>query len=1326
MLCALAGVLALGVSAASAVTVRKHIFETAPFSIPSSFTHPTGVAVDQETGNVYVTDAGADVVDVFGAEGGSPAGGAPAQITGLELNSGEPQEVAVDNSCYLHKPEQLTETTTPTCKTFDPSNGDVYVAEEPAHAIARLKLNPITQEYEKETLVYHEEEFEPNGVAVDTEGNVYVANYYKEEISEFNSSGVEVGKIEQKTVANPAYVAVGAPGVVYVGNYYGGVAKLEVNTSTDAIVKEEALGTVGEGKAVALDSHGNVYVDDESLISEYEPSGSLLEEFGAGFFNESLFTESQGVAVSDKTGDTYVSNPSAGDLDVFGPPVLLVAPSVTIEPVTPIAQNSATFNGKVNPNGLDTTYHFEDSSDGVHWTSLGQANAGEGESEVPVTQTVSGLTGNTIYHVRLVAHSSAGISISGEETSSTLAGSPEISGTGATGIGATEATLHATIHPEGQATATYSFEYGPTTSYGTTVPYGEGIVGATPTQVSEQIAGLAPGTTYHFRVIASNGVGTPTTTPDQTFTTYSKAEVTSGCPNEQLRKESDVNPTTGEPFSMGLPECRAYEMVSPLLKNGAPILASSVAVVGSEGSSALIKSTGLWPGPEQPPNNDLCESSSVEDLQYRVTRGASGWGFKPEIPSASQLREVSSFILPNSADMSPNGIWLGDGFAPAEQYLGSSKACASALAAGEANLYLLEPDGAVAEIGPSVPVSDRGPVKPGAIGGGNVGHQDYAASTDLSRVLFGLDSYFRWPFDQTKIETQSQQLYDGTYNFPSLYEYIGTGHAGEGADVPTLVGVDNTGTLISQCGTVAAGYLGEEYVGGEYAGTAAGANSGAVREAYFDEPETRVISAGGSTVLFTALPAGYACNLSSSNGPGTGPAVDQLFARVGEPGTETKVGSAVTVNVAGSTECATAAFDSCNVTEAPAYQGASTDGSKVFFTSEQPLVEHDTDSTNNLYECRLPGDSGKPLTPVTPVNPCPELVRVSVAGSGAGAEVQSVVSVSADGSHVYFIAKGVLSGANAEHNSPTAGQDNLYVWDEGRTAFIATLPSAAFTRGEVQATPDGEQLVFTSSADLTVDDTSTVAQVFLYEAQHEALVRVSRGQHGFNDDGNTTTNPASVLNGADEEGGRVISEDGSEVVFESNQALTEQVHGGLHNVYLWRGGNVYLISDGTPAGDRARNEREDYAGLVGIDASGENVFFTTEAQLVGQDTDELSDLYDARIDGGFSAPKVNECAGESCQGAFSAPAAPLSSGSLSSSGAGNLAPALKSTSTPEPKPLTRAQKLAKALKTCKQDKSKKKRAKCEAAARKRYGAKAKSKAKAKRKTGKSSGKGGKR
>jgi hypothetical protein len=491
------------------------------------------------------------------------------------------------------------------------------------------------------------------------------------------------------------------------------------------------------------------------------------------------------------------------------------------------------------------------------------------------------------------------------------------------------------------------------------------------------------------------------------------------------------------------------------------------------------------------------------------------------------------------------------------------------------------------------------------------------------------------------------------------------------------------------------------------------------------DEEAEGISAGGSTVFFTALAAGAECDASSSTGEGEGPSTNQVFARVGEPGPGTEVGSAVTVNVAGTSECATATFDSCNVTKAVTYQGASTDGSKVFFTSEQPgLVADDTDSTNNLFECLLPGDSGKPLSPVPPVNPCPELVRVSVPVSG-GAEVQSVAAVSQDGSHVYFVAKGVLSGENAEHNSPTLGQDNLYVWEAGgHTAFIATLSSAAFGNAEGeggQATPNGDAFVFTSAADLTPDDTSTVSQVFLYEAQHEALIRVSKGQDGFNDDGNTTTDPAGIATG---HGRRTISEDGSTVVFESSDALTAEVHGEPeNNVYLWRGGNVSLISDGTPAGESIRTAiGAHFAGLVGIDASGENVFFTTEAHLVGQDIDELSNLYDARVDGGFPAPKNDECIGEACQGVFGAPSGSLSPGSLSSSAQGNLTPTPKSAPKPTPKVLTRSQKLAKALQACRRDRSKKKRTQCKSIAQKHFGAKHKAR---QRKAGKRTGKGGK-
>ena len=55
--------------------------------------------------------------------------------------------------------------------------------------------------------------------------------------------------------------------------------------------------------------------------------------------------------------------------------------------------------------------------------------------------------------------------------------------------------------------------------------------------------------------------------------------------------------------------------------------------------------------------------------------------------------------------------------------------------------------------------------------------------------------------------------------------------------------------------------------------------------------------------------------------------------------------------------------------------------------------------------------------------------------------------------------------------------------------------------------------------------------------------------------------------------------------------------------------------------------------LIGTDASGRDVFFTTADQLVGQDTDTDIDIYDARVDGGFPAPALSpSCSGDACQG----------------------------------------------------------------------------------------------
>jgi hypothetical protein len=1289
-------------------------------TVAESF-YAQAIAVDG-SGDVYVADAAHELVDEFSPS----ATGEPVPLA--EFNGGKtaggsfsPEAIAVNPS----------------------SGGDVSVVDGAHHVVdefgppATGKSEPVPLA-ELSGSTTPQPGFEPRRVSVAANGDVYVDGVAPELAPElgslvdrFSSAGAYESQFEGgatpqgqfelisggELVAAPSgqvYVEAGFffnPEESYYVDRFSEPGPVPIVTTGPTSIVEATTATV-TGK---IEPATGIDVSCEFRYggsTEYEQSASCEP---AGPF--SSLNAVTAVLVGLKPEATYhyrlegatSSGTTPGADATFTTLVKVVSPpTVSIKPVTPIAQNSATFNGKINPNEAETKYHFEYSTEaaGTNWTSLAEQSAGKGSSEVSVTETATGLTGHTTYYVKLVAENSCeqgvtgcGANTSSKEVFTTLAGPPKISGTGATDITAGAATLHATIHTENNPT-TYRFEYGPTASYGATVPAGEGDLGASgpPTQVSQAIAGLAPDTTYHFRVLASNGVGAPTATPDQTFTTFSSAGAPGGCPNEGVREESTVNPETGSPFSMQLPECRAYELVSPPLKNGASFSSNAsqldtagsiVSRVGSEGSTVLVASTGIWPeGTEQPANNNLITSAAHEAVSYKLTRGESGWGFKPEVPSAADVREYEHFITPAGADMSPNGIWIGDGFGETEQfshiYFDNST---------DPNLYLLEPDGTLVEIGPSAPIGDRPATQAQAAAAESQHIDPGGASTDLSRMLFTTSA--RWPFDQTKIRVGSPT---GSHEIWSLYEYAGTGHTGVGSDVPTLVGVDNGGALISQCGTEP-GKVGES---GEGEG----------------------ISAGGSTVFFTALAAGAECDASSSTGEGEGPSTNQVFARVGEPGPGTEVGSAVTVNVAGTSECATASFDSCNVTKAVKYQGASTDGSKVFFTSEQPgLVADDTDSTNNLFECRLPGDSGKPLSPVTPVNPCPELVRVSVPLSG-GAEVQSVAAVSQDGSHVYFVAKGVLSGENAEHNSPTLGQDNLYVWEAGgHTAFIATLPHAALGAGlgeGVQATPDGDALVFTSAADLTPDDTSTVNQVFLYEAQHEALIRVSKGQDGFNDDGNTTTDPARI---ATENKRRTISEDGSTVVFESSDELTAEVHGGTNNVYLWRGGDVSLISDGTPAGESVRTAiGAHFAGLVGIDASGQNVFFTTEAHLVGQDIDELSNLYDARVDGGFPAPKNDECTGEACQGVFGAPSGSLSPGSLSSNAQGNLPSTPKSAPKPKPKVLTRSQKLAKALQACRRDRSKKKRTQCKAIAQKRFGAKHKAK---QRKAGKRTGKGGK-
>ena len=253
---------------------------------------------------------------------------------------------------------------------------------------------------------------------------------------------------------------------------------------------------------------------------------------------------------------------------------------------------------------------------------------------------------------------------------------------------------------------------------------------------------------------------------------------------------------------------------------------------------------------------------------------------------------------------------------------------------------------------------------------------------------------------------------NGPGNLPSLYEYVGTGHTGEGSDVPQLVGRDNTGAQITQCGTS---------LGGRNAHNA--------------------VSAAGSTVFFSASAGGCRSGATARPSSSSTPASALL-------------GTQATVNAAAKSQSECASSTSCGVTSAVSYQGAAMNGSKVFFTRAQAgLVSGDADATNALYECELPGDAGATPAPCGKVNACPTLKAISVTGTSAGASVQSVVSVSEEGSRVYYIATGVVTSAppNSQGQTAQAGKDNLYVYEpdpahpgQYRTlsGFIATLPTS--------------------------------------------------------------------------------------------------------------------------------------------------------------------------------------------------------------------------------------------------------------------------------------------
>jgi len=1250
----------------------------------------SGVAVDDETHDVYVADTGNNRVDEFEADGtflrawgwGVVNGKAELQVceatcrTGLSGSApGEleaPSFVAVDNDL------------------LSPSHGDLYVGD-PGHleTIAEGSPDNLVTKFRPEGEL--EESWgvkgqldgtsglglfgQPAGVAVDTFGNLWVyvkgtLNALGNHMYEFEAGGAFKQAFEAAYGGySPQGIAVDGSGDLYISDNATSVAKLSSSGS--------GLGGVFGGTVTGLAAEpatDALYVDQGGSIARAGTS----EEFGAPNLQGGAGLAVDSSEKSATSGTVYAANTVSDQVDAFA-----VALEVNPKPgsASEVEANTATLSGEVNPVGSPVSEcYFEYATSSVFATEHvydhtapcepDAAGLGEGTKLLPVEAKLPGLLGGTTYHFRLVGKKGV-TTVAGNDEVFTTATVPIVTGGEAKNLtlhpaappeepeATVSAELRASVNPEGLQVTRCVFEYGTTTAYGASARCAQKKsaigYGTEPVLVSAQLVGLAPDTKYYWRLSVDNinGEGYE---PGHTF----------------------VYGTEGS----ALPDGRAYEMVTPPFKDGAaldldPAGAAVGASVAEDGSRVFL------PSIQCPPGARSCTVSDTRNTAggvFEFSRTPAGW--------------VSTPLSPPATEFPSNQPWVAN--VNTDTVLYSMETPSSGR---EEQFFVRGPEAAFTAVGPA---AFPGSAESLRTSSENSGHE-FQTSSDFSHVVWraeyrNLGAF--WPFDQTTANG-------------SVYEYPRAGDS----EPPLLVGVsggEDSHELIGTCGTVL--------------GTVHSSARGAV-------------SADGRTVVFTANPEGRTpeCFGSGAVNEQIPVPVGELYARVDgeEPDAHTvAISQPDTLETAGKSppdeNCTGPCKKNIEAYVPPAvnpswrdadFVYASEDGSKVVFMDTQQLTNGASEGPGSAQtDCEEGGIDDCNLYLYDFAQPAGHnLIDISEGVGGVpvpgGPRVQEVEAVSSDGSHVYFVAKGKLaSNKSALGVEAVAGEGNLYVYERdaryplGHTAFIASLPSTDYNGGAAvyrgpNVTPEGRFLVFASGGELTPDDTREGGpeQIFRYDAATEQLIRVSIGDEGFNDNGNAgllggegtdgVSSGAALIEGpkgSDRRGDPTMSNDGSRVFFTSPVGLTPKAlndvpigtytisQGGPElpkyalNVYEWEQGGVgscpaghaagcvYLISDGRDTAEAGGAQSA--VKLIGSDASGDNVFFTTADQLAPADTDTEVDVYDARVcepEGcvAEATPPLPPCLGEQCHGIPAATPSLLAPGTASFNGEGNIAPA---------------------------------------------------------------------
>jgi hypothetical protein len=253
------------------------------------------------------------------------------------------------------------------------------------------------------------------------------------------------------------------------------------------------------------------------LNSYFEVAHSFYYEFSNGYGQETNCSTG-----SDTSLYNDEDHPRRAASVVFGGAIPTPsAPTATTSGASGVQPLHATLNGTVNPNATDTHYYFKYGKTISYGLTTSEEDAGSGTSSVGKSATLA-LEPGTTYHYRIIAKSYWGTTEGSDQEFKTPGPVEAVTGA-VSGVTEEQATLNGTVNPKGYDSK-YYFQYGTTTSYGSVTTEGDAGAGSSPEAEKATITGLQPGTTYHYRLVATSG-GVTSEGHDQTLSTAPRPSV---------------------------------------------------------------------------------------------------------------------------------------------------------------------------------------------------------------------------------------------------------------------------------------------------------------------------------------------------------------------------------------------------------------------------------------------------------------------------------------------------------------------------------------------------------------------------------------------------------------------------------------------------------------------------------------------------------------------------------------------------------------------------------------------------------------------------------